>query len=400
MSLSANFPHQLALLVVALQTDKLPICEHLDDPTEKSLIATLMTYMNNREFRTPITIARKTLGNQIRVKRSTLFAKLKNLKEKGLIEESLGEKPIRFTEKAISLMQLVWTKQVDKKEKPEKDKKKFFRLGNSTFPAELTQLINRGLTEKQIRGLMIEAKQAKVQLQKVLLHFEDVLAKYDGKVLFLVIRDILRKPEKYIKSAYSKDTSAKPVQKLSRAATSVLGVALNNDNCILLPGEKLTHTGSEWLFSSPSVNSGAPVPVTEEVAYMLQQRMSVVVKESIQENGPVDMTVMNQHLQATGEVLPSGAPKLINAAGGVLCSSWETIYAALPYSARLYKGGRLPQQDSRKGKHFLVNSVRYYVEAILDGVATLRVENGKSAGCFMSVTVDKLDAPEVCWQAD
>lgn len=127
MSISANFPHQLALLVIALQTDKLPICEHLEDPTEKSLVASLMTYMNNRDFRTPITIARKTLGEQIRVKRSTLFTKLRSLKEKGLLQDVTGEKPIRFTDKAIALMQLEWTKQADRWKEKNKGGKKEHR---------------------------------------------------------------------------------------------------------------------------------------------------------------------------------------------------------------------------------------------------------------------------------
>jgi DNA-binding Lrp family transcriptional regulator len=196
MSISAKFPHQLALMLVALQTDKLPICEHLSDPTEKSLVSSLITYMNNRDFRTPITISRKKLGTQIRVGRSTLFNKLRSLKEKGLLEDVVGEKPIRFTEKAIALIQMEWTKQVDRWNEKTDKKVKTFKVGNSVFPQELVGLINRGISEKQLRGLLSEAKKAGLRLQNILRDFTDSLAKYEGNNLFFVIRDILRKTDK------------------------------------------------------------------------------------------------------------------------------------------------------------------------------------------------------------
>lgn len=398
MSISANFPHQLALLVIALQTDKLPICSHLEDPTEKSLVASLMTYMNNRDFRTPITIARKTLGEQIRVKRSTLFNKLRRLKEKGLLEDVTGEKPIRFTEKAIALMQLEWTKQADRWQEKKEKKSQLFKVGNSAFPQELLTLINRGVTEKQLRGLLSEAKKAGLQLQAILRDYASSLAKYEGNILFFVIRDMLRKPEKYVK------TSQKRGKMLSSLDEALLRTAIDNANSILIPGEQLIYRENEYWFSNAQGNA-VPHIITEQDIALLRQRMRTCV-------------IAHLGAQPDWEILSFAKPgyrveadndasneflftyRLLNTRTGDTVSmktTWHNVYLALPVSARCIPTVSEKQIDKRVSRLLLRRGVKYFVECIEGTIATLRVLSGQSEGRVCPLPVDKLDDPEVQW---
>ena len=401
MSLSANFPHQLALLVIALQTDKLPICKELSDPTEKSLVASLMTYMNNRDFRTPITIARKTLGEQIRVKRSTLFNKLRSLKEKGLIEDVTGEKPIKFTEKAIALMQLEWTKQADRWKEKKKEKQKSFKVGRSSFPIDLVKLINRGVSENQLRGLLSEAKKVGRKVQDVLQKFEHVLEKYEGKILFLVIRSILRNPDKYVK--YGKPAPA-PAGALSVEDHQLLEVARDNAKCILQAGEQLQLVDNVLAFSN-AASAGAPLPVTQEVITMLKDRMRERVIEHVK-SAP-DWTFMrNKALNATATVDLAkcndhycALQVLHHKSGKTEClqAQWHSVYSAIPYAARVVEQAGHEQKDRRIGRQLMHRGLTYLVDAIDNMTAVLRVQTGKSAGRYCTMPVENLNDPEVQW---
>lgn len=397
MSISANFPHQLALLVIGLQTDKLPICQHLEDPTEKSLVASLMTYMNNRDFRTPITIARKTLGVQIRVKRSTLFNKLRNLKEKGLIEDVTGELPIRFTEKAIALMQLDWTKQADRWKEKQPVKKPTFRVGSSTFPSELVQLINRGVSEKQLRALLCEAKKAGKKIQDILLHFETSLTKYSGKVLFLVIRDILRKPEKYLKA--DKKVGATPRGDAVQAGrhADLLRTALDNVDCILDSGEQLRQIDGHITFAGEA-NGYRTESVNSEHVDMLMQRMRDAVLCYANKNPEWELRNHGAGITMKLDAEASSGrmqPIMVLHGGRTVTGEWHVLYAALPPSARQIQLAR--NRDNRIGRQLIRRGISYLVDAISGGVCALRVLTGKQAGTVCTVPDSALADPEIAW---
>lgn len=401
MSISAKFPHQLALLVVALQTDKLPICEHLSDPTEKSLVSSLMTYMDNRDFRTPITITRKKLGKQIRVKRSTLFNKLRSLKEKELLEDVVGEKPIRFTEKAIALMQMEWTKQVGRRNEMTGKKTKTFKVGSSVFPQDLVKLINQGISEKQLRGLLSEAKKAGLLLQNILRDFSGSLAKYEGNNLFYVIRDILRKPTKYvINQKNSKNTK----NELNRFDSELLRTVINNANDILMPREHLSYQDNEYLFSNEQTQ-WVPRSITPQDINLLRQRMRDCVTTHINVNPgePLSALAKNGYhveanLEASNDVLFSYT--LRNADTGdtqKMKACWHSVYLALPISARGIPVLSTQQTDKRQGRLLIRRGVKYLVECIEGTLATLRIKTGPSAERLCQMPVDKLEDPEVQW---
>lgn len=396
MSLSKNYPHQLALLLVALQTDKLPICEHLHDPTEKSLVATLMTYMNNRDFRTPITIARKTLGVQIRVKRSTLFNKLRSLKEKGLIEDVVGELPIRFSEKAIALMQTDWSKQADRWQENTIQKKQTFKIGNSTFPKDLVFLINRGISEKQMRGLLSEAKRAGLKLQEILSNFSEVLKKYDGKILFLVIRDILRKPKKYSITTTSGRSAEQLKSRLSTEEHALLRTAEDNANNILSPGEQLRQIDNEWLFTSEH-SAWTPRPVQQDDITQLRKRMrqQVLAYKQTQPHWSLRHPINQIEMQLTGDGEAEYA-KLQMADGKQTKVGWQVLYASLPAAARHYQGENKPHP--RIGQQLLRRGIRYLVETVAGGIASLQVLSGNHSGRICTLPLAQLADPEIAWK--
>ncbi len=401
MTVSANFPHQLALLLVALQTDKLPICEHLSDPTEKSLVGSLMTYLNNRDFRTPITIARKTLGTQIRVKRSTLFNKLRSLKEKGLIEDVTGELPIRFTDKAIALMQLEWTKQADRWKEKKTEKKKTFRVGNSVFPEALIKLINRGVSEAQLRGLLCEAKKAGKKIQDILLHFETSLSKYDGETLFLVIRDILRKPKKYLKTDKPSGAASGSRHELANHELDVLRVAVDNDIYILGKGERLHRADCAdggIVFTSSSFGY-QDARVDSKIISLLTQRMRDAVITYAQQDP--DWGIGGRNGMPRMRIDPAASRgkdnPVVQVAGSNrrLSGAWHTFFAAIPVEARVVTYE--PTRDSRVGRQLLRRGISYVVDSIAAGVASLMVCSGAQAGRICSLPVDDLNDPEIAW---
>lgn len=396
MSISANFPHQLALLMVALQTDKLPLCEHLEDPTEKSLVASLMSYMNNRDFRTPITISRKTLGTQIRVKRSTLFNKLRSLKDKGLLEDVTGEKPIKFTEKAIGLMHLEWIKQADRWKEKHTEKKPTFRVGNSTFPSELVKLINRGVSEKQLRALLCEAKKAGKKIQDILLHFETSLSKYSGKILFLVIRDIFRNPRKYLKIDIKPEAEGAKFSQKGRDA-DLLRTALDNANCILSAGEQLKQIDGELTFAG-EVNSYRPQKINSNIIDMLTQRMrdAVLCYASKHPEWELKIHANNTTMRLDSEASTGHMrPVMIMHDNRRLTGEWHVLYAALPPSARQVLIER--SRDARIGRQLIRRGITYLVDTISGGVCALQVLTGKQAGTFCSVPDAALGDPEISW---
>ncbi len=397
MTISVNFPHQLALLLVALQTDKLPICEHLSDPTEKSLVGSLMTYLNNRDFRTPITIARKTLGTQIRVKRSTLFNKLRSLKEKGLIEDVTGELPIRFTEKAIALMHLDWTKQADRWKERKSDKNKTFRVGNSVFPESLIKLINRGVSETQLRGLLSEAKKAGRKIQDILQNFESSLSKYEGKILFLVIRDILRKPEKYLKTDKITSRTGESSRDLQAHEVDALRIAAKHDIYLLTAGEQLQEEDGKIHYTSKD-GSYLNAVCDSQIASMMVQRMKSVVLAYAQREPDwiiragiglefkFDAEATRIEGRPVARAMRNGAKKL---------ATWHDLFAAIPEGDKTVTYE--PQKDKRVGRQLLRRGVSYLVDTIASGVASLRILSGEQSGRICSVPVDNLDDPEVAW---
>lgn len=401
MSISANFPHQLAVLVIALQTDKLPICEHLKDPTEKSLVASLMTYLNNRDFRTPITISRKTLGEQIRVKRSTLFNKLRSLKEKGLLEDVTGEKPVRFTDKAIALMQLEWSKQADRWNEKNEKKTQVFKVGNSAFPIDLVPLINRGVSEKQLRGLLCEAKKAGLKLQKIIKDYQSSLVRYAGDTLFFVIRDILKNPEKYVK--YGKNDKNRPMA-LREDQRQLLQVATDNANCILHPSEQLKLVDGEYKFSN-SESGGVLRPITQDVLNMLTSRM----RERVMAHVDAEPQWVAKEFQDYGSSAYVDLDSRHSARcilrtlhhrtgkEGELEAMWHQVYLALPYASRAIDINGQQQRDRRIGRQLIHRGLSYLVESI-DGVtAVLQLLTGKNAGRYCPMPVENLDDPEVQW---
>ena len=397
MTISANFPHQLALMLVALQTDKLPICEHLSDPTEKSLVGSLMTYLNNRDFRTPITIARKTLGTQIRVKRSTLFNKLRSLKEKGLIEDVTGELPIRFTEKAIALMHLDWTKQADRWKESKSNKNKTFRVGKSVFPESLIKLINRGVSESQLRGLLSEAKKAGRKIQDILLQFESSLSKYEGKILFLVIRDILRKPEKYQKTDKITVGAGKSSCDIKDHEVDALRIAAKNDIYLLTEGEQLQEVAGRVLYTSKD-GSYQNADCDSHIASMIIQRMKNAVLAYAQREPDwiiragmglefkFDTEATRTECRPIARDLRNGAKKV---------ATWHDLFAAIPEADKTTTFE--PKKDKRVGRQLLRRGVSYLVDTIAAGVASLRVLSGEQSGRVCSVPVDNLDDPEIAW---
>ncbi|MTD34180.1 hypothetical protein [Paludibacterium denitrificans] len=79
MSLSENFPHKLAILQVALRAKKLKINEYLQDMAEQSVISSLLVFLNSSDFRCPITVPRKIIGQYSMLGRSALYLKLASL---------------------------------------------------------------------------------------------------------------------------------------------------------------------------------------------------------------------------------------------------------------------------------------------------------------------------------
>ena len=398
MSISPNFPHQISTMVVYFQTDKLPICELIKDPTEKSLISSLLTYMNNRDFRTPITVCREELGRQIRVGRSTLFNKLRKLKEKGLLEDVTGERPIRFTEKAIAMMRDESTKQVDRWNEKTGKKTKTFRVGNSNFPQDLVKLINRGVSEKQLRGLLCEAKKAGLRLQNILCDFSESLEKYEGENLFFVIRDILRKPDKYVKKPKNNQTA------LNNFDAGLLRTAIDNANCILTSKERLTYRENKYWFSNEETQ-WVPRVVTNQDIILLRQRMRDCVTAHLRANPDEPLSALAKNgncveanLAASNEELFSYTlrnPLTGNTVKMKAC--WHSVYLALPVSARSTPALNTQQRDKREGRLLIRRGVNYLVECIEGTLATLRVLNGKLAGRVCPMSVDKLADPEVQW---
>ena len=384
MSLSANYPHQLALMLVALQTDKLPICEHLTDPTEKSLVASLVTYLNNRDFRTPITIARKTLGIQIRVKRSTLFNKLRSLKEKGLIEDITGELPIRFTEKAIAMMQCEWSKQADRWQEGQKNKTPQFKVGRSHFPQSLLPLINRGISENQMRGLMSEAKKAGLKIQEILRHFSEIVNRYEGKTLFLVIRDILRKPTKYSSNPESSTIQKKSTENSLKLPNEMLRTAADNAMYMLRGGEQLRIIDNEWRLISER-NGWAPrVPDDGDIAELRERMRQCVLAYAATQGGSIGHPQTHERMPLDGQspathalvALPDGRHGQLD---------WHVLYACLPPAAR--HDHRRTEPARQQGRQLLRRGIRYLVETIAGGVASLQVLSGPHSGRICSLPV-------------
>lgn len=392
MNLSRNFPHQLALLLVALQTDKLPICQQLTDPTEKSLIAVLITFLDSKNYRTPITISRKTLGNMIRVKRSTLFSKLRQLKDKGMIEETNGELPIRLTVAAVKLLRCE-----PATEAPVADSAvagdKFFRVGKYSLPRQAIALLNSGLNEQQIVLLLNEAKKAGTTLQAVLASHAEVIGRYGGDSLFFIVRDLIRHPGKYRRSP-AMPARAPHNARADARTQAIVAVAESHAVSLLLPGEKLQRSRAGWEISLPQVSGGAPSPLGDSHIAMLEQRMRTLCERQ-QQHSPWQMQVAEQQLHWDGS-LRHGQPLISNACGQRQRVSWAWLYQRLPDAAKWWDG---TQKSSRmQGRRLTVRGIDYLVELICNGLAALQIQNGQSAGRIIQLPVEKLYAPEVAWQ--
>lgn len=377
MSLSENFPHKLAILQVALRAKKLKINEYLQDMAEQSVISSLLVFLNSADFRCPITVPRKIIGQYSMLGRSALYQKLANLEERKLIERFDGEQAIRFTELGVSLLAAIDEKS---ESTTKKEKKSFFRVGQSSFPKEVIPLLTRGVSEKQMIFLMAEAKKAKVKIQEQINKFGKILDRYEGKTLFLVFRNFLRNPEKY-----------KPVEKTKRVKQEfttnqhrlliLLQELSCNDKGIIRPEEKVTNHEGTWTFSSPEINGGAPMPITDERLAELEQRLVDSSRKAIVEmDGHVTIQQAASPLPLVWDGKEQEGKPMVSAGNKHLLVPWGVIYSALPaeYQHWSFLFGE-EAQDPRQGASFIRKGVRYLVERIASGRAQLfAVHNGRS----------------------
>lgn len=374
MSLSENFPHRLALLQVALRARKLKICEILQDPAELAVISSLMIFLDNRDFRTPITVPRKVIGQYSMLGRTTLYEKLATLEQRSLIERYEGERAIRFTEYGASLLSLYDEKP---EMKPKTEKKSFFRVGTSSFPKEVIPLLTRGLSERQVGWLMAEAKKAKVRIQDQMAKFGKIIDKYEGKLLFLVFRDFMRKPEKYQPKPAAKtvkqDFTGNQI-KLLQLLSSHAQYAIS----ILRPVERVDFREGLWTFSTPEVCGGAPQPMTSELLAQLEDRLACISRKALATQGePIQIKIKAGTFYWGGEEV-NGRPIARSAKNSSpLELHWGNVYSVLPDEYQHWSFLFDEQEvDSRQGASFVRKGVNYVIEFIESGRAWLTARQG------------------------
>jgi hypothetical protein len=367
MSLSAHFPHKIALLQVALRARKLKINDYLKDAAELAVISSLLVFLDSKDYRTPITKPRKVIGQYSMLGRTALYAKLAALEERKLIERFEGERAIRFTEQGVALLS---AKEDHFVKTEQKEPRRFFRVGTSSFPKEVVPLLTRGISEKQLLALMAEAKKAKVMIQDQMRKFGKILDRYDGKSLFLVFRSFLRNPDKF----QPPDPAAEPAQAFTPVQLQQLSKLTSNDaKCIMRPEEQVRFQEGRWTYSTPELNGGAPQPMTAERLATLYGRLKQACQKAAAEFGAIRVRQAAGDLQWDGE-LAEGRPLARRQAdrASMVMLSWGELYDSLPAACRhwSYLFGEV-EVDQRVGRCFMRNGIRYMVELIEAGRALL-----------------------------
>lgn len=394
MSLSENFPHRLALLQVALRARKLKICEILQDPAELAVISSLMVFLDNRDFRTPITVPRKVIGQYSMLGRTTLYEKLATLEQRSVIERYEGERAIRFTEYGASLLSPVDEKQ---EMKLKAEKKSFFRVGTSSFPKEVIPLLTRGLSERQVGWLMAEAKKAKVRIQDQINKFGKIIEKYEGKLLFLVFRDFMRKPEKY----QPKAAAPAPKSTFSRDKLNLLNLFQHSSlygNGILKTGEKVRSHDGEWTFSAPDVCGGAPQPMTHELLSRLEDRLAGISRKALATQGePLPIKLKAGMVYWSGEEANGRAVVYAAHHSAPVEVPWGQVYSTLSADHQhwsfLYGD---VETDPRQGASFVRRGVNYVIEFIESGRAWLTARQG-ARSWSENIEARLLEDPSIQW---
>lgn len=397
MSISENYPHKIALLQVALRARKLMINDLLKDPAEQAVISSLMVFLDSHDYRAPITVPRKVLGQYSMLARTTLYEKLAALEDRKLIERHEGERAIRFTEYGVSLL----VQPGDQQTSPTKPRKKsFFKVGSSSFPKEVIPLLTRGLTEKQVGWLMAEAKKANVMIQEQMAKFGKIIDRYEGKLLFLVFRDFIRKPEKY----QYKPAIPKITQNFSERQIKMLHILTSesaNANGIIRPDEKVAYQDGLWVFTSPRVLAGAPQPMTDETLAKLEDRFAMASRKAIETLGE---SIVFEHASSVAPLIwrgeeNNGRPLVYSTQldAGPIEMFWLPIYQALPTECQhwSYLFGE-PDVDHRQGGSFVRKGVRYLVEKIEAGRAWLFANNA-SRTWAENIEVNMLDDASLEW---
>ncbi|MDN0082462.1 hypothetical protein QU487_06795 [Crenobacter sp. SG2305] len=391
MSLSAHFPHKIALLQVALRAHKLKINDYLQDAAELAVISSLLVFLDSKDYRTPITKPRKVIGQYSMLGRTALYAKLAALEARNLIERFEGERAIRFTEQGVALLS---AKEDNFVKSEKKEPRRFFRVGTSSFPKEVVPLLTRGISEKQLLSLMSEAKKAKVMIQDQMRKFGQILDRYEGKSLFLVFRSFLRNPDKYQQPA----PAAAPAQAFNSVQLQQLSKLTSSDaKCIIRPEEQVRFHEGRWTYSAPELNGGAPQPMTAELLATLYGRIKEASLKAADEFGEIPIRKQNGDLLWDGEQA-DGRPlaRLQADRSRSVTLSWGELYDSLPVACRhwsyLYPEVEV---DQRVGRCFVRNGIRYMVELIEAGRALLWFDKGARRSTW--VEAGQLDDASLQW---
>ncbi|MTD34245.1 hypothetical protein [Paludibacterium denitrificans] len=236
-------------------------------------------------------------------------------------------------------------------------------------------LLTRGISEKQMVFLMSEAKKANVKIQEQIKKFGKIIERYEGKTLFSVFRNFLRNPEKYLVADKKKQEKQQFTDKQRKLLILFQNMSVN-DMGILRPGEKVASHEGVWTLSSPEINGGAPMPITDEMLAELEQRLADVCRKAV--------VNMDGHVVIPMACLPTpliwkadekdGKP-VVYTGDKKLVGAWESIYGAFKqvYQHWSFLFGE-DTQDPRQGTSFIRKGVRYLVERIAAGRALLFAE--------------------------
>ncbi|MTD34179.1 hypothetical protein [Paludibacterium denitrificans] len=144
-----------------------------------------------------------------------------------------------------------------------------------------------------------------------------------------VFRNFLRNPEKYLVADKKKQEKQQFTDKQRKLLILFQNMSVN-DMGILRPGEKVASHEGVWTLSSPEINGGAPMPITDEMLAELEQRLADVCRKAV--------VNMDGHVVIPMACLPTpliwkadekdGKP-VVYTGDKKLVGAWESIYGAL-----------------------------------------------------------------------
>ncbi|MGL6071537.1 hypothetical protein, partial [Craterilacuibacter sp.] len=337
------------------------------------------------------------------ISNSTLCEKLSNLRTMGLLKHAQRARQIELTDEAISLLG-------EFPEKPENSEKNrncknsdkseiFSQFGHYWFPRQAaTFLLGKGMREKGVAGLMRECSQAKRQLQSIVTEFMSVLIRYDGEVLYRVLKAIIRDPVRFKPQAvHEKAADLHPAQRMAlhRIADGQLP--------LLTPGESLRLTDEGMSISSPQVRGGAPMAVTARVWQTLNMRARRACEAArpagkLQSTLDIGLSVRSDTYWIWAGEVKDDRP-LIHIHGRTILSDWILVFGALaPAQQQLAIDDT--QRDPRIGRWFERAGVRYQVDQIEGGMVMLYTVQANGRRSVSRITIAQLMGDtQIVWQA-